>query len=171
MTTYAITGRIGAGKTEVKNAFEDLNCWTIELGDVARQAAPEDVDLSVWAGEQKQERGKAWAAEEALNQPYNDVYSGIRSPEEIERLREEFQDLQVIYVDADKDVRFSRLQDRDDIDRASFEERDERERDWGINEILNRSLHDHYIHNGEVTTLHELHQFVDSIYYSNVVSQ
>jgi dephospho-CoA kinase len=171
MTTYAITGRIGAGKTAVKESFDDLNFWTIELGDVARQAAPADVDLSVWAGKQKEERGKAWAIEKALDQPYNDVYSGIRSPEEIECLREQFKDVQVIYVDASKDVRFSRLEDRDDMDRASFEERDARERDWGIGEILDRSLHDHYIYNGEVTTLHDLHQFVESIHYSNEVGQ
>jgi len=164
MTKVAIfTGPVAAGKTTALRVADDLGYETVSMGDVAREIHSEaDTDLSVseWADKRRKVDGPTFLIEEVvnhlhhLNEVDNVAIDGIRDPTEIEYLEAEFNEVVTYLLWASQLERYFRTQDREGRSQfdsfGKFLERDTREMQWGLPEILDGNYIDRPIDTEEL---------------------
>lgn len=162
-------GLPGAGKTEACRITEDLIGWedsvdSYEVSTFVRNEyqvevcdAVSDNELGRWAAQKKAEYGDDYfvrtMAEELAE--YDDApdhinIAGVRSPEEADAIRDVFGDVTIITIWTLPDIRYERLEAREDnYTHEEFNERKERELwDWGCIEFFtNEDYYDYIVPN------------------------
>jgi len=165
MKLLAITGQPGSGKTTALDAIRDLGL-VITMGDVVRNEVkkrnlePSGNNIGKIAKELREEKGSAIIAEkcvELIKSKKEEIIfvDGIRSLSEVNIFRK-FWKFPVIAIIVDKNVRFNRLFERGRSDDPKtlqeLIERDEREYEFGLDEVIQNA--DFVIHNN--STIEEL---------------
>lgn len=182
-SVYMFAGLPGSGKTEACQMGVSLAGGdTISLGSIVRQMAYEDGytdpsshELAEYAAEQREEQGRAFAAEhvhglylrDELDLYFPLFIDGIRHRKEVAEFREAFADGILVWIDAPFETRLARLQDRgrDDEDQftaADLSERDDRElSELGVETLRDDEVRDYIIENDG--TLGDLKSSLDRI--------
>lgn len=147
MRIIGTVGLPGSGKGEAASVARGLDIPVVTMGDVIREACrARGLDPGDHHGEiavaLREEEGDTAIAErslslirEALTDHDTVLVDGIRSDTEVEFFEETFgSDFILLAIDAPFDLREKRLEDRkrDDPSVESLEERDERERGFGM---------------------------------------
>ncbi|MFC1615821.1 AAA family ATPase [Patescibacteria group bacterium] len=119
---FGLIGGIASGKSTVQKVFADEDYQVIELSDTLKKKLkemgidnPKRIDYATCAETLREEFGKAALALLSVNNISEDgkvVISGIRTPEEVEYLRERFSDLVLIGIDVPLEVRIERVRSR-----------------------------------------------------------
>lgn len=168
----------GSGKHEVADVAEEEGVPVVTMGDVVRAECRErGLDPTDHHGQVAQslrdENGPTAIAEaslpyveEALEESDTVLVDGLRSPDEVDLFREEFDEaFSVLAVEASFDTRADRLAERgrdaSDEDRAELREREERELGWGTGEVIEDA--DRTIKN-EDRSLEEFHAAVGRVF-------
>ncbi|MBO7719709.1 MAG: AAA family ATPase [Methanosphaera sp.] len=161
MKVYGITGLPGSGKSIISKFTENEGIHIISMGDIVRKEA-ESLSCSseVAAVNLRKQYGNGVFAElcvdeirnlsketannqeQLQNESIEDIYiiEGIRSSYEVDIFRENFDDFKIIAIHASPRTRFERLKkrnrsdDSDDFD--TFLERDRRELEFGIGNVI-----------------------------------
>jgi len=151
MGVIGVVGLPGSGKSEAAAVADERGIPVVTMGDVIRRACRErGLDPASHHGEVAQalrnEGGPAAIAEKSVPMiedalvAYDTVLvDGIRSDAEVERFVEAFgDDFTLVAIEAPFEVRADRLESRgrDDTTMESLEERDERERGFGMGEAI-----------------------------------
>ncbi|ESS06549.1 MAG: dephospho-CoA kinase [uncultured archaeon A07HB70] len=155
MSVVGTVGMPGSGKGEAAAVAESAGVPVVTMGDVIREACRErGLEPATHHGEVAQtlrdEGGPAAVAEaslphveRALGEAGVDlvVVDGLRSPAETSRFRERFgDDFSVLAVEAPFETRADRLAERGrdatDADRERLRAREERELDWGMDDVI-----------------------------------
>lgn len=162
---FGTVGLPGSGKSTFADVAERMseNVETTSLGDIVRKLAKKEGHttsdaIGNFANSMRDEYGQGIFAEKLIEEmDFSDdtilIVDGIRSPEEIENLRESTDcDCTVVHIEVSKRTRYNRIVDRgrEDEDQMSYEdfkERDNRELSWGFNEIIEKKYHDAVIKN------------------------
>jgi dephospho-CoA kinase len=159
MKVIGVTGMPGSGKSVVSRVGESLGMKVVRMGDVIRdEARQRNQDPGNVALDLRKEYGEFVVAERCVeliktyeNQA-KDVKStsysfylieGIRSPYEVEKFEQDFNDFKVIAVHSKPKTRFKRLRRRmrsDDSPLVSdLKIRDQRELKFGIGDVIANS--------------------------------
>jgi len=167
-----LTGLARAGKDTVaaylveKYGFKHLDFYRDVLLEKAKERGIESKDkmaMSILGDELRKEGGRGILAKFLAEKivPENDyVITGFRSPEEVDFIRNEFQDFVLVEVRAGKLNRFSRRKDTDPDDINAFFERDKRDiQNKGLGEVLRMA--DYVIDNDG--TIEELKSKIDEL--------
>jgi len=154
MRVIGTVGLPGSGKGEVASVAEELGVPVVTMGDVVRQACRDrGLDPAEHHGrvarELRAEDGPAAVAdrslplvEDALGESDVVLIDGIRSGVEVEGFEEAFgDDFTLVSIEAPFEVREERIdaRGRDNVDRESLRERDERERGFGMADAMDRA--------------------------------
>jgi dephospho-CoA kinase len=156
MTVIGTVGLPGSGKGEAATVAREADIPVVTMGDVIREACRErGLDPAEHHGEVarelREEGGPAAVAEaslphiEAARDDHDTVLvDGLRSPAEIETFEAAFgDDFVLVSIDAPFEVRAERLADRGrdatDADVEALKEREEREREFGMGEVIERA--------------------------------
>lgn len=158
-----LTGFPASGKTTAKDTLENEGYVGVSTGDIVREMAAEDLGKDVselgedetgkWST-QKREDDEIYATREGVNRIMNQeqdtfVVEGIRCQKEIEYLKESFDDCVVVFLHASREERLKRKTERnrsgEETTLKSLKERDEREKKWGLKEIVEEELWDVHI--------------------------
>ncbi len=146
----AVTGMPGAGKSIVSEVARETGYHVYSMGDVVRDEANRlgiectPTNLGLLALELRKKNGPVIIARILVDRMKKDHVSvvlveGIRSMEEVHELRKDFK-VQILAVECPKNVRYLRLKARgrsdDPRNMAEFNERDERELNFGISEVI-----------------------------------
>ncbi|MFB6161085.1 MAG: AAA family ATPase [Haloferacaceae archaeon] len=155
MRVIGTVGLPGSGKGVLAEVAREEGVPVVTMGDVIREACrdrgldPAEHHGRV-AGALREEEGEAAIAtrslpriEAALAEPgtHTVLVDGLRSPAEVEAFERAFgDDFVVVSVEAPFDLRAERLADRGrdatDTDRESLRERERRELDFGMGEVM-----------------------------------
>ncbi|WP_435067830.1 AAA family ATPase [Haloplanus sp. C73] len=156
MKVLGTVGLPGSGKGEAAAVAREAGVPVVTMGDVIREACrdrgldPAEHHGSV-ATALREEEGEAAIAERslphieaALDDGETVLVDGLRSPAEIERFEDAFGDAFVLVsIEAPFETRADRLAERGrdatDVDRAALREREERERGFGMDEVMARA--------------------------------
>ena len=156
MTVIGTVGLPGSGKGEAAAVAREAGIPVVTMGDVIREACRErGLDPAEHHGDvatQLREEGGPDAIADASLPLIEDarersdavLVDGLRSPAEVERFEEAFgDDFLLVAIDAPFEVRADRLlargRDDTDIDREALREREERERGFGMGEVIARA--------------------------------
>lgn len=180
-------GKSHACDTVVENyENRDETAASAEMSDYVRYAyegetGVDDVgdnSLGRWAANKKEEHGNQYFAEglatelgSPIPRAQNINVAGVRSPEEADVFRDRFEDVTIISIWTKPDIRFERLQSReDDYTREEFTERKERElHDWGCIEFFtNERYFDHIIPNNSSITSFEIDVLATAVHGNDV---
>jgi dephospho-CoA kinase len=158
MKVIGVTGMPGSGKSVVSRVGESLGMRVVRMGDFIREEAlqrkqnPGEVALNL-----RKEYGDFIVAERCIkfikiseNQAKNVEKSsnfylieGIRSPYEVDKFKQEFEDFKVITVHSKPETRYKRLRRRKRFDDSplisNLQTRDKRELKFGIGEVIANS--------------------------------
>lgn len=155
-----VTGMPLAGKTTVADILEEQGYEKVDMGDVVRsEMDARDIPVEKTAefvNSQRKAYGQSAIArltvprvQNALEDSDNVVVTGMRSVQERDRFQEELGlDMDVIALWASVETRRQRTQNRgreEDEKGQDFEERDQREIEQGVAELV--ALSDHLIKN------------------------
>jgi len=153
MRVFGTVGLPGSGKGEAAAVAREAGIPVVTMGDVIREACRDrGLDPAEHHGEVAQalraEDGEAAIAERSLS-PIRDaleesetvLVDGLRSPAEVARFEAAFgDDFVVVSVEAPFETRVERLADRNrdasDADREALRAREERERGFGMGEVM-----------------------------------
>lgn len=147
-----VVGPQASGKTKVASWLSDLGASRVRMGDLVwREVERRDLEVTEEnvgkvAKELREEEGMAAVAKLSIpviseegesSSPV--VVDGIRGIAEVDKFKEEFgDDFVLVSVEASKETRYERIKNRkredDTPDFESFEEKDEREKSWGLDE-------------------------------------
>lgn len=153
MKVIGVTGLPGSGKSVVARVASNLGINVIRMGDVIRdEAFKRNADIGETAVKLREEHGKyviALRCVEIIKERLNNqsdggnlkfIIEGIRSPAEVEIFRKHFKDFTVIAVHSSPRTRFMRLKRRgrsdDSAKLSDFKNRDERELNFGIGNVI-----------------------------------
>ncbi len=149
-----ITGMPGSGKTIVSEYLKRKGFEIAEMGDVARkkmlaEGFKTDSAIREWATKQREIHGKdifaRWTVEHIKKTGKNVVLSGVRSVHEVEHFKKHLHDLSIVAIVSPKEERFGRLKTRgredDPKEMAELEWRDEKEKKWGLQEVIDSAEH------------------------------
>jgi len=159
MNVYGFVGLPGSGKSEAADVARELGIPVVTMGDVIRQECRDrGLDPATQHGRiaqaLREENGDDAIAERSLPMiedaiagadPGTVVIDGIRSDVEVERFEEAFGDaFTLVRIDAPFETRAERLalRGRDaggEDGGETLEERDRRERDFGMGEAMERA--------------------------------
>lgn len=157
MYGIVIMGFPCSGKTTAcKFLKEEKGLEYISTGDIVRELAEEELGKDYTSSElgefstRRRQEDVVYATKGALEKARNKnldtvVLEGIRCTDEIDYLEQELDQLLTLFIDVPFEERASRLIDRGREGETSIEdmkERDERERGWGLGEIVNREYYD-----------------------------
>jgi len=152
MKVIGFCGLPGSGKSTAINALKDLGI-IINMGDIIRSEAknrkiePSDENLGKIAKELREKQGKGIIAQKCVELIKNlkaevIFVDGIRSLNEVEVFRKHWK-FPVIEIATKNEIRHKRISDRartdDSITISSMIERDKREIELGIKEVLLRA--------------------------------
>lgn len=166
-TVNLFVGLPGCGKSTACEVAEDVidgSTEHVEMSNYVRHAYEQEVggetgdnELGQWAAEKKEKNGNGVFARVLASSLSNPIpaagtinVAGVRSPAEADAFRERFDDVRIITIWTLPDIRYERLQDReDDYTVREFNERKERELwDWGCIEFFtNEEYYDHIVVN------------------------
>jgi len=154
MRVLGTVGLAGSGKGELATVAHEHDIPVVTMGDVIRQACrdrgldPAENHGTV-AKALREENGPAAIAEQSLpmvreavdGDAETVVVDGLRSMVEVEAFREAFgESFEIVSVEAPFDLRAERLADRgrdaSDGDLEALRDRDERELDFGMGEVM-----------------------------------
>lgn len=146
-----VTGMPGAGKDTVREVVREFGFALVVMGDAVRAEAkrrnlePTTENLGKVMLQIRAEEGPGVLAKrcvpkiKAANSPVV-VVDGVRSMHEVEEFRKGFPDFRIVALHASPRTRFERLVQRDRSDDPkdwkSFAERDQRELNVGIGEVI-----------------------------------
>lgn len=147
---YCITGYPGSGKGVFADIAREKSVPVISMGDQVRARAPESIQSSDsigdWATSQREKHGDdivaQWTVEDVKEMEEEIVViEGVRSLDEFERFKSEFEDFHLVFISASKETRLSRLQERGREDEGGFTlyelgKRDKREEMWGLKQLV-----------------------------------
>jgi dephospho-CoA kinase len=148
----------GSGKEEFIKVAAGFGFEVIRMGDLVRDEArkrgldPSDVSVGGLANEEREKYGLGiWATRTIPNVTgQRVVIDGIRGIAEVKVFREAFSsDMILVSIEASGRARYERIRQRGRRDATltweQFEQRDEREKRWGIEQAMEES--DRVIHN------------------------
>jgi dephospho-CoA kinase len=170
---YGFMGLPGAGKSYAADIAADyFETSAVNIGDVVRSIARSEdelgseangEDIGNWVTEQLAADKQAVIRRvlediETMSLGENVVIDGVRTLADYRGLNDAFDQFTLILVDADEETRLARLttRGRDGEETFSLDDlrtRDERERSWGVADLLDNELYDHAIDNSEADTL------------------
>jgi len=153
MKIIVFTGMPYSGKSEAVKIAKDRGIQVIRMGEMiweeTRNQGLElnDKNVGEIANSMREKYGKdIWArrtsdAIKAKNKLNQIVIDGIRNMEEIEFFKKEFgTDIVIIAIDASDELRKNRSLNRkrkdDTINIQNFQERDKRELQWGLGDVI-----------------------------------
>jgi dephospho-CoA kinase len=154
MTVIGIVGLPGSGKSEAAAVAREQDISVVTMGDVIRAACRDrGLDPATHHGEVagalREENGPSAIAErslpmieEALEDAATVVVEGIRSDVEVDIFEDAFGDgFTLASIEAPSEVRAERIdaRGRDDTGAESLQERDERERGFGMDAAMDRA--------------------------------
>ncbi|MFB6092821.1 MAG: AAA family ATPase [Haloquadratum sp.] len=156
MKVIGTVGLPGSGKGEAAAVAREAGIPVVTMGDVIREACRErGLDPAEHHGEVaralREENGPGAIAERSLplieeKLATNDVVlvDGLRSDVELDRFRAAFgDDFLLVSIEAPFETRADRLLDRarddSDLDREALREREERELEFGMGEVMDRA--------------------------------
>ncbi|MFQ5884618.1 MAG: AAA family ATPase [Thermoplasmata archaeon] len=144
-----VTGMPGSGKEEFVKVARELGFEVIRMGDIVREEAKnrglhmDDQSVGGLANEEREKHGLGIWAARALPKLGGQriIIDGIRGIAEIEVYKRAFPaNLFVVSIEASSEIRYERIMRRKRKDatltRGQFDERDEREREWGIERAM-----------------------------------
>ncbi len=153
MTTVLLTGMPGAGKEEFLKIAMEEGYDIIRMGDIVREHAEkkgisfEDNSLGSFANEEREKHHEGIWADRTLCEITEDktIIDGVRSTTEVSIFKSELGDLNIIGIHASPETRFERLKERGREDApeswSEFNDRDNRELNWGLGRVIARSNH------------------------------
>lgn len=162
MHVITVIGHPGSGKSTALSVADDLGIPHITMGDVVRDRAQEALgpdadsgDIGQWATEQRAEHGYQVMAEYTVDRLESDpefmhadtvVVEGVRGADELSVLRD-LGEITCIYIYADPATRLERLVERgrngeDKFTMQDLAERDHREAEWGVRELVSDGYYD-----------------------------
>ncbi|WP_414468749.1 nucleoside monophosphate kinase [Methanobacterium sp. ACI-7] len=151
MQVMGVTGLPGSGKSVVSRVAKSFGIQVIRMGDVIRdEAIKRDADIGDTAIKLRKEYGKYVVAERCVellkeasspeDKEIKYLIEGIRSPAEVEIFKKHFGKFKVIAVHSSPKTRFMRVRRRKRSDDSSefslFKNRDERELNFGIGNVI-----------------------------------
>ena len=154
MRVLGTVGLPGSGKGEAATVAESAGIPVVTMGDVIRDACRERgldpaEDHGTVAERLREEDGPAAVADrtvDRLREVDDDVVlvDGLRGPAELDRFREAFgDDFRLVAIEAPFEMRADRVADRgrddSDGDLAAFREREQREREFGLVDVMQRA--------------------------------
>jgi dephospho-CoA kinase len=135
----------GSGKEEFIKVAEEFGFEVVRMGGLVREEALRrgldlnDTSVGGLANEEREKNGMGIWAERTIPKITGPrvIVDGVRGIAEIKVFRDAFySDLSVVSIEASSDTRYERIRSRGRKDatlmREQFEDRDERERSWGI---------------------------------------
>ena len=175
---YCFTGYPGSGKSAACDIAADAGCAVTSMGDIVRARARDDLgddatsdEIGEWATAQREAHGDTVIAEytaDAIEQMDEEtvIVDGVRSLDEMEVFRDRFDETTLVYIQAPFEERLARIQDRGredegDASAADLRERDHREEQWGLAELIEQERYDTVIEN--TGTLDELRAEVHKV--------
>lgn len=175
-----VTGMPGAGKDEFIFVARELGMKDVHMGDTVRRYANEndievnDHQIGAFATNERKKHGMGiWAerTSQYVEDPQNTIVDGLRNYEELEYFKNEFPDLCVVAIFANRKDRLERILKRDRADDIrTLEEliaRDERELSWGIGNVI--CLSDYMIVNN--STLENFRKNVENFLKDTILCQ
>lgn len=153
MTTILLAGMPGAGKEEFLNVARKEEYEIIRMGDVVREHAEqkgisfEDLSLGSFAHKERENHHEGIWADRTLCNITEDktIVDGVRSREEVSIFKSDLGDLHIVAIHASPNTRFERLKERGREDApqtwSEFNDRDNRELDWGLGRVIARADH------------------------------
>jgi dephospho-CoA kinase len=161
MNVFLLTGFPGSGKSTALETANDMGLFTVEMSDVVRSEysgdEENDNNLGKWASSRKQEHGNGYFAEcsakfirENIGSDRDVAISGIRSVEEVDTFEGFFDNVIVVGIRCPKEIRWKRVFERDGVRPSEMSQRDQRERQWGLQKVLNRHTN-HILYNETCT--------------------
>ena len=164
MGLYCFTGYPGSGKSTACDIAADAGVPTTSMGDIVRKRARDELgtdatsnDIGNWATEQREKHGDTVFAEytaDDIEERFDGtvVVDGVRSRDELEVFNDRFDDVTLVYVRAPFEERLSRIQsrgreDEGDATAADLRERDQREEEWGLADLVEQEQYDTVIEN------------------------
>ncbi|MFQ6060365.1 MAG: AAA family ATPase [Thermoplasmata archaeon] len=153
-----ITGMPGSGKEEFLKVARGMGFTIVRMGDLVREEARrrglelDDQSVGGLANEEREKHGRGIWAQRTLPRIEGNlvIIDGIRGIDEIEVYRRAYPGtLSIVSIEASASTRFERIKRRKRKDaaftREQFDDREERERKWGIEEAMAEA--DYTIHN------------------------
>jgi dephospho-CoA kinase len=135
----------GSGKGEFIKVAEEFGFEVVRMGDLVREEALrrgldlKDTSVGGLANEEREKNGMGIWAERTVPRITGRllIIDGVRGIAEIKVFRDAFSsDLSVVSIEASSETRYDRIRRRGRKDaaltREQFEDRDDRERSWGI---------------------------------------
>lgn len=167
-----LTGLAGCGKEEVANYLKEKHGFEVfNFSDVLLKMAkekgmePTKMNLSILGDELRKEKGMGAVGHllmEEIKKSGSDriVISGFRSTEEVDYVRNEELNFNLVFIDADPMIRFDRRRPNDPQTQEEFFARDKRDiENKGLGKVI--KMVDFTIKNNG--TLEELHKEVDAL--------
>lgn len=156
MKGIVIIGMPCAGKTSCCKNLEKNGLKYYSTGDAVRELAQEELGDNYTSSElgefstMKRQEDPAYATKRVLKKAREEnlekvVFEGVRCKEEIDFLRSELNQLLVVYIEVSFEERARRLIQRGregENSREDMKERDEREKEWGMEEIIQEQYYD-----------------------------
>lgn len=152
MTIILLTGMPGCGKEEFLRIAEGSGYDIVRMGDVVRERAEQngismtDKGVGTFADRERKDHHYGIWAERTVDRLGEEktVIDGVRSPEEVETFKEEIEKgLFIVAIHASPETRYERLKKRAREDspetKEEFDERDERELNWGLGDVIARA--------------------------------
>lgn len=143
---FISAGMPGAGKEEFLVAIADMHLEILRMGDLVREEKKQqgvDIPTGIFAHRERLRHGNdIWAVRALKKMGTNPtVIDGCRSDDELKTFRAALGGgVKVIAIHSDPVTRFRRLQlrGREDAPRDwdEFQERDEREMEWGLAKVI-----------------------------------
>lgn len=163
-TVYCFTGYPASGKSTACDIARASETPVFSMGEVVRRYATASLDgditsnaIGAWATSHREQNGNAVFARYTADivqssDPAVAVIDGLRTTEELRVFRKRFTEVVVVYVEASFETRLSRIKTRGRDDEASFDaaslrQRDEREAEWGVEDLIAQDHHDTTLQN------------------------
>lgn len=153
MRVMGISGLPGSGKNLVSELAAERGAMIVSMGDIIREEARKRGETTKeTARNLRAEHGQYIVAELTIEKikkireegfESSIIVEGIRSPYEVSLFKENFDDFIILSIFANQDLRFERIKSRkredDTTDFDTFVQRDQRELDFGIGDVISLS--------------------------------
>lgn len=174
MQVMGISGLPGSGKSLVSEIASQKGAIIVSMGDIIREEAKKRGETSKeTATNLRKEFGDDIVSELTIKKIKNIetdnlvIIEGIRSHHEVEMFKENFDDFLILSIFSNPDIRFERLKKRmredDTTDYKGFSNRDQRELNFGIGNVI--ALSDKIIVNESDLESYEkeINEFLDEL--------
>lgn len=174
MQVMGISGLPGSGKSLVSEIASEKGAIIVSMGDIIREEAKKRGETSKeTATNLRKEFGDDIVSELTIKKIKNIetdnlvIIEGIRSHHEVEMFKENFDDFLILSIFSNPNIRFERLKKRmredDTTDYKGFANRDQRELNFGIGNVI--ALSDKIIVNESDLESYEkeINEFLDEL--------